>query len=59
MILLIIVHDFEAAKHTTNKHVICLMYSSEINENDRSTFVEIFKEIHLIDNFKIKFFYRK
>ena len=56
MILFITVHKFEAAKHTTNKYVIYFMYFSKTDENNQSIFVEIFKEMHLINNFKINFF---
>ena len=51
----ITVRDLKAAKHSTNKYACCFMYFSKKNENDQSVFVEIIKEIHLIDNLKVNF----
>lgn len=51
MISFITIHDFKAVKYITNKYVICFMYFSKANKKNQSTFVEIFKEIDLINKF--------
>ena len=56
MTSLITVRDLETVKHTTDKYVCCFMFFFEKDKNDHSVFIEIVREIHLIDNLRINFF---
>lgn len=55
MILSIIVRDLKFIKHFINKYACCFMYFSEKIKNNLSVFVEITKEIHLVNSLKINF----
>ena len=55
MTFFITVRDLKTVKHTIDKYVCCFMYFFEKNKDDHSVFVEIVREIHLVDNLKINF----
>ena len=51
MTISIIVRELKVIKHTINKYACCFMYFAE-KKDDRSIFVEVIKEIHLMKNLK-------
>lgn len=56
MISLITVRSLKTVKHSIDEYACCFMYFSETNKNDQSVFVEIIKEVRLINNLKINTF---
>ena len=53
MIFSITMRNLNSVKNSIHKYACCLMYFFETDKNDQAIFVEIIKEMHLINNLKI------